>query len=193
MLVIFDLDNTLVHLDIKWSLLKEDLIKLAHKKGVSLKGSLSTMMIAHRLAEEGYRAEVNCLYHKYEDPCVKEDRIIIFPRMVGILRKLKERGDKIAVYSGNTHSTIEAALHKSGILNLVDIIVGSDDGYELKPSPQPILSIMRDLGFDADSTIFVGDSESDEMAAKAAGIRFFKVRTLNQFDMDALEKELNLS
>lgn len=41
-----------------------------------------------------------------------------------------------------------------------------------KPAPGMILEIMQELGYERDETIYVGDMESDEQAARAAGVRF---------------------
>ncbi len=41
-----------------------------------------------------------------------------------------------------------------------------------KPNPGMLLELMEALGFDPESTIFVGDSQFDEGAADAAGCRF---------------------
>ena len=41
-----------------------------------------------------------------------------------------------------------------------------------KPSPAMLIELMRELGFDADETIFIGDQETDRQAAEAACVRF---------------------
>jgi HAD superfamily hydrolase (TIGR01662 family) len=41
-----------------------------------------------------------------------------------------------------------------------------------KPSPAMLLELMAEFGISANETMFVGDSNSDEMAAVAAGVAF---------------------
>jgi D-glycero-D-manno-heptose 1,7-bisphosphate phosphatase len=41
-----------------------------------------------------------------------------------------------------------------------------------KPAPGMLVELMRELGFPPDETTFVGDAESDRLAALAAGVRF---------------------
>ena len=45
-------------------------------------------------------------------------------------------------------------------------------GDRKKPSPRMLVELMRELGADPTSTLFVGDAESDAQAAAAAGVRF---------------------
>jgi len=41
-----------------------------------------------------------------------------------------------------------------------------------KPAPGMLLDLMRQLGFHASRTIYIGDMESDREAAEAAGVKF---------------------
>jgi 2-phosphoglycolate phosphatase len=51
----------------------------------------------------------------------------------------------------------------------VGVIVAGGDTERLKPSPEPVLLACRSLGVQPASTVFVGDSEQDVHAARAAG------------------------
>lgn len=51
-------------------------------------------------------------------------------------------------------------------------IVGGDTLPVRKPDPAPLLRAICDLGADAGSTLYVGDSETDYATARAAGVAF---------------------
>jgi phosphoglycolate phosphatase len=51
----------------------------------------------------------------------------------------------------------------------VGVVIAGGDTSALKPSPEPILLGCRSLGVAPSATVFVGDSEQDVRAARAAG------------------------
>jgi len=52
------------------------------------------------------------------------------------------------------------------------VVVGRRAGFRPKPAPDPLLAALDGLGAEASAAVMVGDSEVDEAAARAAGIRF---------------------
>jgi phosphoglycolate phosphatase len=53
-----------------------------------------------------------------------------------------------------------------------DVVVGGDSYPTHKPDPAPLLGCMEKLGADKANTIYVGDSETDALTAKNAGMTF---------------------
>lgn len=45
-----------------------------------------------------------------------------------------------------------------------------------KPKPGMLLDIMRKLGYERAQTLYVGDQDSDRLAAEAAGVRFISAK-----------------
>jgi len=82
----------------------------------------------------------------------------IDPTRTAIVTLLTERG---------AHRTLE--LH--GVPPPA-IVVGRRAGLRPKPAPEPILAALEGLGAAPSEAIMVGDSEVDEAAARAAGVRF---------------------
>ena len=53
---------------------------------------------------------------------------------------------------------------------LLDAAIGEQAGIAKKPAPDMLLAIMAKLGADKDSTIYVGDSDTDLLTAANTGI-----------------------
>lgn len=51
------------------------------------------------------------------------------------------------------------------------IAVGFEDTIDHKLHPEPLLFAVRNLKVDPKETVYIGDAESDVLAAKAAGMR----------------------
>lgn len=63
------------------------------------------------------------------------------------------------------------ALDRCGILSLCEAISFSSDCQQVKPSPQPFLSVLKQMQIDPKEAVFVGDSiRRDLGGATAAGI-----------------------
>ena len=56
------------------------------------------------------------------------------------------------------------------IIDHFDEIVGSKAGFKHKPEPDEVLQIIERMNVSPRKTVIIGDSESDIMAGKAAGI-----------------------
>jgi pyrophosphatase PpaX len=91
---------------------------------------------------------------------------------------LKEKGIKIAVVSNNSKESVERALEVAGVRDLVDLVIGRTSLSDVKPDPSPIVKALNGLGVKSDKVVFVGDSESDMIAAGKAGVRFIKSNSI---------------
>lgn len=49
------------------------------------------------------------------------------------------------------------------------MIVGADSVTKGKPNPEPVLTVLNALGWDANDTLVVGDADVDIMMGNAAG------------------------
>lgn len=78
---------------------------------------------------------------------------------------------KKAVVSNKRETLSKSILEGLGILEFFDIVFGSDSVREKKPSPVPILDLMKRFGIPKNEAIIIGDSNYDIEAGKAAGIR----------------------
>ena len=95
-------------------------------------------------------------------------RMIIEPQLKTLLRKLRP-GIKTAVGT-NRSDTMDAVMETHGLTDDFDLVVTALDVPAPKPAPDILNRVLSTFGFDADQTIYIGDSEVDEQAAGAAGI-----------------------
>jgi HAD superfamily hydrolase (TIGR01509 family) len=72
--------------------------------------------------------------------------------------------------STNRSDTMNRVLAHHGLEGHFDIVVSSLDVERPKPDPEPLMKILNHFGFSPEEAIYIGDSEIDELAAKAASI-----------------------
>lgn len=88
----------------------------------------------------------------------------------GILRYLKSRGVKLAVFTGKGRRTAMITLEALQLAQLFDLIVSGNDVVHHKPHPEGIFRVLDTFGLKPDQALMVGDSLSDVHASHAAGV-----------------------
>ena len=106
----------------------------------------------------------NCTYH-----------VTPYAGMEDVLRRLKEKGIRLAVLSNKPHrqtvKVVEAVFGKE----LFDCAQGQQEGVKRKPDPAGIYRILEKLGVSVEDCVYVGDSEVDLETGKRAGVRTVSV------------------
>lgn len=100
------------------------------------------------------------------EPFFKE--MEIEPHLKPLLATLRSRY-KTAVATNRT-DTMQGVLRAFGLENSFDLVVTAADVARPKPFPDPLLKVLDYFRISPDQALYVGDSEVDEAAAKAAGI-----------------------
>lgn len=95
-----------------------------------------------------------------------------YPGLTETLLTLKKQGVKLAVNTNKLHeaSVFLCNKHFPGIF---DCVCGNQPGFDVKPSPDGVHFIMKQLGFsekDLSKIVYVGDSDVDVKTAKNSGI-----------------------
>ena len=93
------------------------------------------------------------------------------------LVELKENGHYISIVSTKYTKRIMEASERDGLVDLIDEVIGGDKVKDSKPSPEGLNMAIRTSKIDKKHTLYVGDSKSDGLAARAAGIGFIAVLT----------------
>ncbi len=94
-----------------------------------------------------------------------------FPGIKAILSALKAAGYRIGIVSNNWQDHIERTLEKMGVRGHIDAVVGLNGLSKMKPDPTQLFVCMDKLGSTPGETVYIGDMETDILAAKAAGVR----------------------
>lgn len=93
----------------------------------------------------------------------------LFPGVLEGLRALRAAGRKLAVVTNKPRAFTEALLAQLGILEFFAAIVAGDDGVARKPAGDMLVAACARMGSTPGETLMLGDSETDVLAARAAG------------------------
>ncbi len=93
-----------------------------------------------------------------------------------LLKALKARGVKTAVVSNKADFAVKK-LAAEYFPALLETAVGENEaaGIAKKPAPDSLFAVMKKLGADRESTVYVGDSEVDVQTANNAGVACISV------------------
>ncbi len=86
------------------------------------------------------------------------------------LRRLHSDGYKLAIATTKIQQHLQGIIRKFGWSNIIKATVGADDVSREKPDPEAIHLALRRLDADGGSSVMVGDTVNDVLAAKAAGL-----------------------
>ncbi len=98
-----------------------------------------------------------------------EDNTAPYEGIMRLLEGLREHGVATAVVSNKIELAVEK-LVESKFGGLIDVAIGDREGVRLKPAPDMILDALSRLKVRADEAVFVGDGDTDIIAAKNAGV-----------------------
>lgn len=91
----------------------------------------------------------------------------------GMVRALEELSARLPLaVATNRGTSMPAILAHFGLARFFQAIVTSRDVARPKPYPDMLLRAARELGLKEGELLFIGDSELDREASRAAGIRF---------------------
>lgn len=94
-----------------------------------------------------------------------------FPGVMETLEKLRADGCHMAIASSRRLSSLNDYLDGLGIRTWFDMVVGADSVTRGKPDPEPVLTVLNALGWDAENTLVTGDADVDIMMGNAAGCK----------------------
>lgn len=92
-----------------------------------------------------------------------------YPGLCELLATLKKAQKKIAVVSNKPDSAVKE-LVPFYFGDVMDAAIGESASVSPKPAPDSVFEALRQLGTDASSAVYVGDSEVDYMTAVNSGL-----------------------
>jgi HAD superfamily hydrolase (TIGR01549 family) len=104
------------------------------------------------------------------------------------LEKLKIEGKELAIISTKSTKAIEQHLKDFGMSDLFSLVIGGDSVTNQKPDPEGILLAIKSLQANPKTTIMIGDTKDDLLAAKNAEIKSALVEWTNQ-SIESLKSE----
>ena len=94
----------------------------------------------------------------------------VYPGVAQGLSALFARGFKLAVVTNKRKQAAVSLLARLGLSEWIQLVVGGDSCAFRKPRPEPLLQACEALKVSAGQALMVGDSETDVLAARAAGM-----------------------
>ena len=101
------------------------------------------------------------------DPVALARPLADLPRLFGALRA---RGQRIAIATTDDRAPTAATVAALGIASLVDGLACGDDGHALKPAPDAVLELCRQLGVAPAQATIIGDTVADLRMGRSAGV-----------------------
>lgn len=101
-----------------------------------------------------------------------KSRIKAMDGALATLKSLRKKERIIGVATNTHHLLAIKMLKELGLSDSVDYLIGGDQVKDGKPEPDMLLKALQELRLRKSEAVFIGDTVWDEMAAKAAGIKF---------------------
>ena len=86
------------------------------------------------------------------------------------LERLKENNITLTLVSSSPRKLVKESLESTGLARFFSVFMCGDDVTKHKPDPEPFLNIIEVAKLDPKSTLMLGDSHADILAAHAAGV-----------------------
>jgi len=169
--VVYDLDGTLVHLEVAWDDVYADVASTYRDAGVD-PGDRDLWALFGAAGENGLGEAVEAAMATHEHEGARVSRRLHLADALADERRL------VGVCTLNCERAARIALETHDLEDHVDAVVGRDTVTEHKPHPGPLRETVDLLGLDTADVVFVGDSERDEETARAAGTAFAYVRDI---------------
>jgi phosphoglycolate phosphatase len=179
--IVFDLDGTLIDSapDIRTgvnAILKaEGLRDLTLRETIRLIGEGPQFLVERAFASRGQAPDGHQLkvltqrfLAVYEQIPAPETQA--FPGAYEIIAELQQRA-RIGICTNKPARIAGQVLAKCGLASLVDGLIGSDSGFGQKPDAGPVHALLHRLEALPSEALYVGDSEPDVAAARAAGVK----------------------
>ncbi|MGE0239164.1 MAG: phosphoglycolate phosphatase [Parvibaculaceae bacterium] len=179
--VIFDLDGTLVDTAPDLWRATNHVLTTAGRGEVSLDQVRAFVGYgARKLIERGFAAtgspldaaNIEPLYEKfvaYYGANIARDSAP-FPGCVALLDRLKAQGVGLGICTNKLEGLSVKLIDALGLRPYFDAIVGPDTIGIAKPDPAPYREALRRMGAEKARSLLVGDSETDVLTARAAGV-----------------------
>lgn len=99
-----------------------------------------------------------------------EDKTVVYPGMIELLKELKDRGLKIAVATNKVHIAVAPLMAEYFPGIRFDSMIGQREGIPVKPHPQIMYDILKETDCQPSETLHVGDTATDMQLAHSAGV-----------------------
>lgn len=89
--------------------------------------------------------------------------------IVEVMKKLRKAGYHLAVVSNKRQEAVEK-LCEVFFQDCFDIAMGDQEGMQIKPAPDMVYQVLKQLEIEKSEAVYIGDSDVDIMTAKNSGL-----------------------
>jgi phosphoglycolate phosphatase len=183
--ILFDFDGTLVHLNIDFGRMRAEVEALLPQYDLSMEGRRALYVL--ELIEDAAREleaedEGRALAFRQEAEAVivaieleAADEAQVYSEVPRLLRRLRERGIKVAIVTRNCRVAVDRILAENPLA--YDVLLTRDEVTTVKPDPEHLLTALRLLDVEPQRTLMVGDHPMDVQVGRAVGARAAAVLT----------------
>ena len=114
--------------------------------------------------------------------------VVILDGVIPTLEYLQQNGFKSAVATTKADVEVHPLLQRIGLYDYFNLVTGFREGLRTKPHPDMVQYIMRELDVRPERTALVGDTPTDIMTARNAGIYPIAVTSSIPLGMSTLDK-----
>lgn len=201
--IVFDLDGTLVNTAPDLLRALNHVLRTAQLEPVALStienmvGHGAKAMLKRGMEHQGANPDDHDIDALFDDFLAHySDNICVdsypFEGVIEVLDTLKAQGAILAVCTNKLVALAVQLLDELKLSEKFDAILGADSVPNKKPNGDHILQTIKSAGGQAKRTIMVGDSRTDERAARNAGLPFifvpfgYESETVEQIGADAV-------
>ena len=175
---VFDLDGTLlntiktINYYLNFALAAHNFSSVSEEETMSFVGDGAVKLIERALnrvsADEGL---FDAVYKTYNEAYNSSPYYLTeaYEGITEVLLALKKQGIKLAVLSNKPDFAVVATVTRF-FPDIFDIVRGGRENVPLKPCPDALFEILRELAVTPDETAYIGDSEPDVATAKNAKV-----------------------
>ncbi|MDF1540937.1 MAG: HAD family hydrolase [Candidatus Thorarchaeota archaeon] len=188
--VIFDLDGTIIQLDLPLERMRDDAKNYYINEGLppellepadgisSSTAKAKEHFLTNGLSQEEWdvmQQELDVLMSKHEKTSAKHAHL-----MDGVLESvqaIKSMGIRTAILTNNSRHATDIILKQLPLEELFEVIQTRHESPTPKPYPDGLIHIIEKLGIKVDEAVYVGDAVIDGVASSRAGMHFWGVST----------------
>ncbi len=188
--IVWDLDGTLIHFKIDYLRARRTAIKILKNYGVPKHlltvniSILENMKSAREFFEkEGLsQKKINEIIEEVDNEIIKieydaANNATMINGIDQVLEFAKNNNLKQAIFTFNTKRNAEISLKKVNLLQFFNLIVGRDNVTNLKPHPEHLTYICKQLNVKFDEILIIGDNIRDIEAAINVGAHSIALHT----------------
>lgn len=117
-----------------------------------------------------FHAALSAFHGSYSQNLFSRSRL--YPNVTPCLDSLRASGMRLACITNKRSDYAHALLERAGLGGYFEVTFGGDSFAEKKPHPVQLVEAARRLGSEPANCVMIGDSDTDALAAAAAGFRF---------------------